>query len=511
MTPLGSAGEAQEAERPFAPPSQALPEKRESLARLASSSNVTSRRRNRKFKVGPEEENKRSVDAVLARHWQDTVTRWAIEVEVGKKIDVGSCEDEKKKARRGGLNGRPPTNQPQRIRPTARPLNRFWVRRLDLPPNLPQAISMLHMVQHFERFGTAYLGGICDAQWVAPSERRSTSVQSVDDTSVVVEPVDGNITPTRSDGPVCRSRSSPTPGADQPPLLIPRLDLLLETKAGSQARPANSYNFSPQAVAADMMQQVASDKVDDSLFPAELRGLRYAQCVLWHEVMPGKPPMVVNLNNAKIGDAGAIVLGEALTMNRTVATLWLCGNQITKSGARAISNMLLYNTSIERLSLANNQAGSQGAEAIAESLTRNKKLTALNLSCNFVTDPGAVALGAALKVNTGLRYLFLASNEISDEGSKALAFGVRDSKLRVLQLSGNKVSKPGAEDMMEGLHYRGAHVAVELFFNPAMKDDRTIAKWHAAEEARRKNMPDVEREVTATLVEQGPPVFAGLQ
>lgn len=69
------------------------------------------------------------------------------------------------------------------------------------------------------------------------------------------------------------------------------------------------------------------------------------------QILPGRLPTVLDLNNCGIRNSGAVVLAEALYSNTSIEKLWLCGNGISKRGSRALSNMLLYNVTVWTLPL----------------------------------------------------------------------------------------------------------------------------------------------------------------
>jgi hypothetical protein len=110
----------------------------------------------------------------------------------------------------------------------------------------------------------------------------------------------------------------------------------------------------------------------------------------------------INLAGNDVGDAGALLIGEALAHGCKVRTLVLDGSEIGDPGASAIAHALQRTHTLSTLRLKSNHIGDAGAAAFAETLRHNTALTGIDLCGNPIGDGGAAALEGALLVNTGL-------------------------------------------------------------------------------------------------------------
>lgn len=107
------------------------------------------------------------------------------------------------------------------------------------------------------------------------------------------------------------------------------------------------------------------------------------------------------IEDNRIGNEGCVLLGEAI------------GDFFSSKFCRLQSMVL-------------NRVGmlDDGGEAIGVALTRNRTITSLQLCGNYLSDRTAVSLGEALGQNSCLRELDLADNHIGSEGGLALSRGV---------------------------------------------------------------------------------------
>ena len=128
----------------------------------------------------------------------------------------------------------------------------------------------------------------------------------------------------------------------------------------------------------------------------------------------------LNLRFNRIGDEGAVALGDALRGNGVLKTIDLRYNVIGFEGAAAIAEALRGNGVLKTLNLRNNYIGDAGATAIGEALAVNGVLIDLNLMMNEIGDEGATALASALRVNGGLKKINLSYNCFFGEGKGAI-------------------------------------------------------------------------------------------
>ncbi|XP_072423592.1 leucine-rich repeat-containing protein 71-like, partial [Chiloscyllium punctatum] len=87
--------------------------------------------------------------------------------------------------------------------------------------------------------------------------------------------------------------------------------------------------------------------------------------------------------------------------------------------------LLTEDSPFQNLTLRNNKIDDAGAKLIGEALSTikksNKTLMTLNLSFNHITDVGAGYIAAGLRLNRTLVWLNLAYNQIGDQGASKLA------------------------------------------------------------------------------------------
>lgn len=134
----------------------------------------------------------------------------------------------------------------------------------------------------------------------------------------------------------------------------------------------------------------------------------------------GKNPHLsgIDLSYNKIGDKGAILLGNALERNTEtiLAHLNLCNNKIRDEGATALATALLTNTALKHLDLSLNDMEDNGVMALAEAIKVNTTLTALNISGNECSYEGLREIVNAFKDNksTALTSLITGNPELDE-------------------------------------------------------------------------------------------------
>ncbi|CAJ1461071.1 unnamed protein product [Effrenium voratum] len=138
----------------------------------------------------------------------------------------------------------------------------------------------------------------------------------------------------------------------------------------------------------------------------------------------------LRLVRAKIGNSGASWIAGALMRNQTLTELVLSSNSITDEGIDPIAAVLDTNKALTKIDLSDNRVGSRGAQQLASATLRNRSLTELDLSRNNIGDQGAEEFLGALDV----------------------AVRPRPAALRVLDLSGNTITRRTEEKLMSAFH-----------------------------------------------------------
>jgi len=110
---------------------------------------------------------------------------------------------------------------------------------------------------------------------------------------------------------------------------------------------------------------------------------------------------VLNLNcmlgKWAIGDIGALMISDSLTINSTLKQLKLRNNKLSEAGAQSLGDALKFNNSLSGLMLGHNRIGDKGAQILARILTINTTLTTLDLQNTSIGDVGCISLCTALK------------------------------------------------------------------------------------------------------------------
>ena len=148
----------------------------------------------------------------------------------------------------------------------------------------------------------------------------------------------------------------------------------------------------------------------------------------------------LKLQNCKIGDDRAKMIGAGLAENKSLRVLDISGNFIPSN-------------------IGSNDIHSDGAVSIFTSLEHNTSLEELDLSRNrrlTQSDSGAVgwALEKMLVVNSGIQTLTLNSCGVSDNIGKNIGVGLAKNKsLRVLDVSWNGIHSDGAVSIFTSLEH----------------------------------------------------------
>jgi Ran GTPase-activating protein (RanGAP) involved in mRNA processing and transport len=187
----------------------------------------------------------------------------------------------------------------------------------------------------------------------------------------------------------------------------------------------------------------------------------------------------IDLSYNHITDHGAISLGKLLALCKPIS-LNLQGNSIEIDGAKAIAEAIKENTTLEYININNNNIQTDGVLQIVHVLFVNKNLKALHLADNKINHDGisgimsvlgwhnntlevleldnahydsigqeiAIHVAKMLQSNQGLEKLALRKHAINSEGLYIMTEHLLDNnKLRVLDLSCNKINFKGCESL----------------------------------------------------------------
>ena len=172
--------------------------------------------------------------------------------------------------------------------------------------------------------------------------------------------------------------------------------------------------------------------------------------ILWDGTNNSTPDSL-NLSDQCEGD-GVSLIAFGLCNNRTIRTLDISNNNISKLGAQEIARALHENQTLQTLNILSNDIQIDGAKAMAKALHENQTLQTLYISSNDIQVDGTMALAEALHENKALQYLDISNNNILDNGVIAISECIKkNSKLQELVISGNNISSKGAKQIAEAV------------------------------------------------------------
>jgi len=169
----------------------------------------------------------------------------------------------------------------------------------------------------------------------------------------------------------------------------------------------------------------------------------------WYLFLASK---IAHLNYLKAVEAsGARADTRLITLFNTenITDLHLDNRPIHEDAAVALSRTLPAHDETESLSLVNSNLDDTTVKPIAEVLEK-LSLKTLNLSKNRISGPGAEELAKGIAANASLTEINLEDNNINDAGVTTLAANIGPKPLiTLLNLNGNKIGPEGAKALTE--------------------------------------------------------------
>ncbi|KAF7382384.1 hypothetical protein HZH68_015303 [Vespula germanica] len=182
-----------------------------------------------------------------------------------------------------------------------------------------------------------------------------------------------------------------------------------------------------------------------------------------------KSIMIISLilSKCRIGPEGMKELCDGISATSTLVTLDLNSCNIQDKGLEALAFAVEHNGSLEELSLADNNLNKTCTEHLCHLITNSKSIKWLDLSWNSLYDEHTwKALTSVLARNRTLVSLNLSWNGIGTECVKYLTIILRVSRLEILDLSNNMLTKPDAESMSTSLSRNSILEELYLGNNP---------------------------------------------
>jgi len=137
----------------------------------------------------------------------------------------------------------------------------------------------------------------------------------------------------------------------------------------------------------------------------------------------------LDLRNNKFGSDGAKYLGRGLEYNSSLTLLDVSTNdKIGLTGILHIMEGLKVNSTLTSLILQENKLGDKGAQIVGDLLKMNTTLTFLDLYSNGIKEKGAIAITKALKEKTtkALKKLHVRANKFPEQNKQELKLLVED-------------------------------------------------------------------------------------
>ena len=165
----------------------------------------------------------------------------------------------------------------------------------------------------------------------------------------------------------------------------------------------------------------------------------------------------LNLSKNNIGEQGAIHLSSVLKKNRSIVSVDISSNDINSEGLSKFFYTLRANQSLISINVCSleglhrNRLGCKGAEAVSEYLKVNRILTHLNIGDTGIGKEGLEYLIQGLAHNQVLVFLDISNNGITHQGFDYFCETLLTTKLKELNLSGNKLGAKGCEHLAKAL------------------------------------------------------------
>lgn len=152
-----------------------------------------------------------------------------------------------------------------------------------------------------------------------------------------------------------------------------------------------------------------------------------------------------------LGDKGSVLLIKAISKAVNLVHVGLSSNDISPEGGAIILRSLMDNQSITSLDISSheglhrNRLAGKGCEPLTVLFKANPVLVHLNLAGNAIGPEGLDYLSTGFKGNHTVLTLNLANNGLTGRMIEPFTRTVLGSKLRQLDVSGNKFGQSGAE------------------------------------------------------------------
>ena len=181
----------------------------------------------------------------------------------------------------------------------------------------------------------------------------------------------------------------------------------------------------------------------------------------------------IEMNNQKVGDSYIKVLSNSLKYSKHINTIQLKGNRMSSFGAKMLFTSLNQNKGllykIHTLDLSNNKIGKNNIDEMINYIKDPKcNLEYLDVSSNLLGDENIKKISDALAEFAQYRMVTVnyGNNQISDDSIPSICNMLTQcTGLRVLILNWNKLTNPGATQLMKKLRTHSELRILDLAWN----------------------------------------------
>lgn len=153
----------------------------------------------------------------------------------------------------------------------------------------------------------------------------------------------------------------------------------------------------------------------------------------------------LDLSSNALRYPGMDILGEALSINKTVMSLDLSNCGFGAAGAITLSSHLTNCRYLKDINVAMNNIADEGVRALCSVLHTCNQLHTLDLSDNGLTATSGKQIGYLLRLSPSLRCLRLTNNKLGFVGAVDIAESLRPhGNLAELDISRNEIGRDGA-------------------------------------------------------------------
>ncbi|OHS95774.1 hypothetical protein TRFO_38103 [Tritrichomonas foetus] len=179
--------------------------------------------------------------------------------------------------------------------------------------------------------------------------------------------------------------------------------------------------------------------------------------------------VIDGIDRNRIGTSGCQVLAELLKSNEIISHLNISMSGISIEGCGFLTSALAKNKSLMFLDLSGNRFGTQGANNLFKDDYSFGCIETLVLAKNGIGDAASQAICRQIELSKNIQVLDFTDNNLSKNFMKRLQNAVRNTQLRSLLLSHNKIGVESSEILFQIIHDVPSLEILDLSYNP-LKD-----------------------------------------